>query len=134
LQGNKRETDAKKVYVNSLQDADDLFLTTDSILYHRLAVKKYNSIWQDNENAQKDGSLSVYCGENGIRYLNCETEHGRTEQYLEMLMVAENFIERINPGASLYNYKISLPEGIYVDTQNNIFFGDKKVGMIKSMN
>jgi hypothetical protein len=101
LPGNERKTDAKQVYVNSSEDADDLFLTTDSLLYLRLSAEKYNSIWQDNENATKDGSLSIYCGENGIRYLNCETEHGKTGQYLEMIMTAYGYIERTNPDAIL---------------------------------
>jgi len=94
LQGNEKETDAKKVYVNPLQDADDFFLTTDSTLYRQLAAEKYNCILQDNENATKDGSLSVYCGEKKMSYLNCETQQGKTEQYLEMLMIAKKSIEK----------------------------------------
>jgi hypothetical protein len=50
-----------------------------------MADHGYNSIWQDNVNARKDGSLSVYCGEKGKRYINIETEHGRLNQYIEML-------------------------------------------------
>ncbi len=94
LPGNEKETDAKKVYVNPMQDPDDFFLTTDSNLYHKLISEKYNSILQDNEKAIKDGSLSVYCGEKKLRYLNCETQHGKTEQYLEMLMRAKNYIAK----------------------------------------
>ena len=97
MPGNIKETDAKKISVNAFRDADDLFLTTDSILFHQLSAKNYNCIWQDNENVSKDGSLSVYCGENGIRYLNCETEHGKTGQYLEMIMTASGYIEKAIP-------------------------------------
>lgn len=99
LPGNEKETDTKKVYINPLQDADDFFLTTDSILYQQLAAEKYNCILQDNENAGKDGSLSVYCGEKKMRYLNCETQHGKKEQYLEMLFIAKSYIKKIMIGS-----------------------------------
>ena len=83
--GNIRSVDSKKVYVNSKQDADDFFLTTDRSLYEALADKGYNTVLQDNKNCTDDGSLSVYCGKKNIRYVNCETEHGKAGQYYEMV-------------------------------------------------
>ncbi len=134
LPGNVKEADAKKVYADSLQDADDLFLTTDSLLYCQLSAGKYNTIWQDNENARKDGSLSVYCGEKGIRYLNCETQHGKTSQYFEMLMTAINYLERVNAAVKLYNYTLTV-SGVSPDfSHNEIYFGDKRIGMIRTIN
>ncbi|HEX6170690.1 MAG TPA: hypothetical protein VFZ33_13410 [Chitinophagaceae bacterium] len=85
--GNARSVDCKKVYINSEQDADDFFLTTDNYLYEKLADKGFNTILQDNKNCTEDGSLSVYCGRKSIRYVNCETEHGKVEQYYKMLKV-----------------------------------------------
>lgn len=85
LSGNERQYDAKAVYRAPMQDIDDIVFTTDSLLYKKMADNGYNSIWQDNKNARKDGSLSVYCGEKGKRYINIETEHGKFEQYTEML-------------------------------------------------
>ena len=82
---NKRSVDSKKVYVNPEQDLDDFFLTTDNNLYKKLADKGFNTILQDNKNCTEDGSLSVYCGKKNIRYINCETEHGKAEQYYEMM-------------------------------------------------
>ncbi len=83
--GNKRSIDSKKVYINAEEDTDDFFLTTDSQLYEKLADKGYNTILQDNKNCTEDGSLSVYCGKKNIRYVNCETEHGKSSQYYEMI-------------------------------------------------
>lgn len=85
LPGGERSRDAKAVYADSLQDIDDIAFTTDSVLYNEMANRKFNSIWQDNEKAKKDGSLSIYCGENEIRYINIETEHGRKDEYIAML-------------------------------------------------
>ncbi len=83
--GNIRSVDSKKVYINTEQDTDDFFLTTDNNLYEKIANKGFNTILQDNKNCTEDGSLSVYCGRRNIRYVNCETEHGKTEQYYEMM-------------------------------------------------
>jgi hypothetical protein len=85
LPGSDRQNDARYVYADSLQDIDDIALTTDSILYQKMADYRYNTILQDNENAYKDGSLSIYCGEKNISYINIETEHGRIVQHREML-------------------------------------------------
>jgi len=84
LPGNDRQYDAKAVYADRLQDVDDIILTTDSLLYQKMADNGYNSIWQDNDKAKKDGSLSIYCGERNKRYINIETQHGKVEQYMKM--------------------------------------------------
>ena len=83
--GNKRSVDAKKIYLNPQEDADDFFLTTDGNLYDKLTEKGFNTVLQDNKNCTEDGSLSVYCGKRNIRYVNCETEHGKQEQYFKMM-------------------------------------------------
>jgi len=83
--GNKRSSDARKVYINKKQDADDFFLTTDEKLYHPLAEAGFNTILQDNKKCAEDGSLSVYCGKKNIRYVNVETEHDKPELYFEMM-------------------------------------------------
>lgn len=83
--GNKRDVDSKTVYLNPEQDADDFFLTTDDALYEKLVDKGFNTILQDNKNCTEDGSLSVYCGKKNTRYVNCETEHGKTGQYYQMM-------------------------------------------------
>lgn len=79
--GGIRQKDAKAVFYNETEDVDDIALTTDSLIYKVMADAGYNSIWQDNVKAKKDGSLSIYSGEKGIRYINIETEHGKVEQY-----------------------------------------------------
>ena len=94
--GNKRSVDTKKIYLNPAEDIDDFFLTTDHDLYDKLSEKGFNTILQDNKNCTEDGSLSVYCGKRNIRYVNCETEHGKLGQYYKMmdaLFLTIRFIE-----------------------------------------
>jgi hypothetical protein len=134
LPGAERETDARKVYADTLQDPDDIFLTTDSILYHRLSAEKYNTIWQDNEKVRRDGSLSVYCGERNITYLNCETQHGKTEQYLNMLLSATEHIGRLDEAGTVYNYSVQLNDPTVFNTAIEVFFGDKRIGQVRSVN
>lgn len=97
LHGGNRQRDAKAVYADSLQDPDDIAFTTDSLLYTAMADLRYNSIWQDNENVKKDGSLSVYYGEKKRRYINIETQHGRKVQYIKML---KNLFEYLDQEAT----------------------------------
>lgn len=134
LPGAERETDARKVYADTLQDPDDIFLTTDSILYHRLSAERYNTIWQDNEKVRRDGSLSVYCGERNITYLNCETQHGKTEQYLTMLLSATEHIGRLNEAGTSYHYTLQLNEPTAINTTVEVFFGEKRIGHVRSVN
>ncbi|MES1217664.1 MAG: hypothetical protein ABUT20_19305, partial [Bacteroidota bacterium] len=43
-------------------------------------------------------------------------------------------IERVDPDAVLYSYKITLPTEKTNDAINEIYFGDKKVGILRSLN
>jgi hypothetical protein len=93
LSGGKRQKDALQVYADDWQDIDDIALTTDEILFNQMSSFGYNSILQDNEKVYKDGSLSVYYGELNRRYINIETQHGKTVQYKEMLGKLFYFLE-----------------------------------------
>lgn len=85
LPGGMRQNDASQVYEDMWQDVDDIALTTDELIYSKMASLGYNSILQDNVKVFRDGSLSVYYGEQNKRYINIETQHGKTQQYGEML-------------------------------------------------
>ena len=82
--GFEEAIDGKSKYI-SCTDADDIAFTTDEMIYSKMASFGYNSILQDNVKVFRDGSLSVYYGELNRRYINIETQHGKTEQYGEML-------------------------------------------------
>ena len=85
LPGGDKAADAKLVSKNETALADDLFFTTDSVIYRKMAAKGYNTVLQNNQMAKDDGSLSVYSGVRNIRYVNVETLHGKTALYKEML-------------------------------------------------
>jgi hypothetical protein len=134
LPGNIREKDAKALVVHPDQDPDDIFLTTDTTLFNLLARDQYNTILQDNVNAKKDGSLSIYCGERGLAYVNCETEHGRYLQYQQMIMIATGHIQRKTSEVVTWNYRLT-QNGLYSPkTNSEIMFGEKRVGQVRSVN
>lgn len=108
--GQPKEKDARKVFTADGQDHDDVFLTTDSTLYHQLLQENYNTVLQDNKRARKDGSLSIYFGERNISYLNCETEHGRTSQYIAMIEAAGKYIYTDTASGETKNRKSSEEE------------------------
>lgn len=85
LPGGDRQKDAREVTAIPGQDEDDIVFTTDPDIYRAMAAAGYNSILQHNEKVKQDGSLSVYFGNINGRYVNVETQHGRTSQYVEML-------------------------------------------------
>lgn len=74
-----------KLFINPEMDPDDFIYTTDAEIYAALMIKKINVILQDNENFVDDGSLSVYCGMNNIRYINIETQHDHLKQQLKFM-------------------------------------------------
>ncbi|MEI9943310.1 MAG: hypothetical protein WDN26_03745 [Chitinophagaceae bacterium] len=137
LKGEDREKDAKTIRLVPNEDPDDLFLTTDSMFFEKLVKGNFNTILQDNANARKDGSLSIYCGEKNIPYLNCETEHGRLKQYDNMIGFAVKYLrtEKVKTQlpAFTYNYKL-LPEPVTISLSkgDGIYFGEKKVGSISA--
>jgi hypothetical protein len=92
--GGKRQSDAKQVYAADWQDADDIALTTDENLFSKMSALGYNSILQDNVKVNRDGSLSVYYGEQNKRYINIETQFGKTVQYKEMLGKLLNILDK----------------------------------------
>lgn len=138
LPGNPREKDARDLFINKDEDPDDIFLTTDSVLFRKLADDNYNTIFQDNDNAKKDGSLSIYCGEKGIRYVNCETEHGHDIQYQQMIQLvsrhAQSKYEEDPEEVIAYSYRMAPTAVNYTPKSNTeIMFGEKKVGLIRSV-
>lgn len=98
LKGGSSFKDAKAVHRNKEMDIDDFFFTTDIKIFRKLKERNFNVILQDNKLAKDDGSLSIYYGRRGQRYVNVEAEHGHFEVQLEMLNVLWQVIDEIENG------------------------------------
>lgn len=83
--GGSYEKDAAQVFINPANDIDDFFFVTEEKYFNKIKEKGFNVILQDNKNVTDDGSLSVYCGNEKITYINVEAEHGHRAEQIKML-------------------------------------------------
>jgi hypothetical protein len=67
------------------QSPFNLFIVTESAMYDGLARRGLNVVLENAQLAHDDGSLSVFCGREGIRYANIETRQGELSRQIEML-------------------------------------------------
>ncbi len=77
--------DASAVHYDGTIDADDFYFVTDRSLFDALRQRGFNAVLQNNAAVTDDGSLSVYCGNVGIPYVNVEAQHGHQSQQVLML-------------------------------------------------
>lgn len=82
--GGEEEMNAKEIIVVESEDPDDFILTTDSGLFNELKNAGVNVVLQ-SANPVDDGSLSVYCAEKNLPYVNVEAEHGHVVKQKQML-------------------------------------------------
>ena len=80
------------VFVNPERDIDDFFYVTTRRDFEFFKAKNFNVVLQNNETVTDDGSLSVYCGKQKMRYINIETEHGHLLEQIEMLENVQKLI------------------------------------------
>jgi hypothetical protein len=91
------EPAAGEVYADPGRDPDDFFLVTHRGLFEALKAKKFNVVLQDNVRAPDDGSLSVYCGKEGIPYANVEAQIGHLDEQVAMLSALVVAIDEVKP-------------------------------------
>ncbi len=92
VQGGEYETDATAVYIDKNQDTDDFFYVTEEDYYNKIKQKGFNVLLQDNSKVTDDGSLSVYCGSKGVKYINIEAQKGHLKQQEKMIMTLQSVI------------------------------------------
>jgi hypothetical protein len=67
------------------QSPFNLFVVTEPADYEELARRGMNVVLENAELVADDGSLSVFCGREKIRYANVETRQGELSRQVEML-------------------------------------------------
>ena len=90
LEGGLYEKDAAHIFVNPQHHPGDFFFTSDKDAFAAISKGRFNVVLQNNVHVKDDGSLSVYCGQNNIRYINCEALHGHKKEQVEMLEFISN--------------------------------------------
>ena len=95
--GGELASDAAAVFIKDGSDPDDFFFVTERAVFDALRRRGFNVVFQDNRRVTDDGSLSVYCGRAGVRYINVEAQHGHRDQQVAMLLALRNVLEEIGP-------------------------------------
>ena len=88
MPGEEYEKEAFALYKGCTPDYDDFFFVTDQDILHTLSIGQYNTVLQANETMTDDGSLSVYCAQLGIPYVNVEAQYGHIWRQMYMLIFA----------------------------------------------
>ncbi|MBK6818467.1 MAG: hypothetical protein IPG85_02210 [Bacteroidetes bacterium] len=84
-------SNATAVFVSKDEDIDDFFIVTDTSDYEYFKNMNLNVVLQ-SKNAEEDGSLSVYCQQNQIPYINIEAEHGHLNKQIEMIKIVYDLV------------------------------------------
>lgn len=74
-------------YQNPDFDADDFFLVTEREFFDYLKGKNFN-VKMESEDADVEGSLSLYCKQNKIPYVSVEAQHKHFQRQMDMLKEA----------------------------------------------
>ena len=75
--GGEYEKDAIATHRGRKRDEDAFYFITSDDYFQPLQGTCYHIVLQDNRFVTDDGSLSVYCGQKGIDYINVEAQHNR---------------------------------------------------------
>lgn len=86
--GEEYADEAQDLSRGSICDKDDFFFVTDIDQFERLSDSRYNVVLQSTITLTDDGSLSVYCYQRGIPYINVEAQHGHLTRQIKMLVYA----------------------------------------------
>jgi len=96
LPGEDESQNTADVYVSNKWDADDFIYTTEKVYFEYLKAKDVNVILQDNSNYVNDGSLSVYCGEEQIKYINIEAQKGHLTEQIKLVKIIDEMLSAFN--------------------------------------
>ena len=88
IEGGEYENEADSVVTGRAEDHDDFYFVTDPEIFRLLSAGRFHVVLQANDVMTDDGSLSVYCAQNGIPYINVEAQHRHLIRQVRMLMFA----------------------------------------------
>ena len=95
LPGEDESQNTADVFISDNWDADDFVYTTSKLYFDYLKKADVNVILQDNIGFVNDGSLSVYCGKNGIPYLNIEAQKGHLTEQIRLVEIVYRMLNVI---------------------------------------
>lgn len=89
-------TEASDVFINAEEDVDNFILVTQPQDFAFFKRNKINTALPANRQYEDDGSLSVYCLQNGFPYINIEVEHGNRQKQIQLLILTYDLLKQKN--------------------------------------
>jgi len=87
LPGGDESENTMDVNVAPDWDPDDFIYTTVEAYYIKFKEAGLNVILQDNDKCVNDGSLSVWCGQRNIPYVNIEAQKGHYDEQMKLTKI-----------------------------------------------
>lgn len=84
--------DTLEVFTSPMEDPDDFFIVTLKEDFEYFKSLQLNVVLQ-SENVVDDGSLSIYCQNKKIPYINIEVQHGHKTQQINMIQKTYSLIK-----------------------------------------
>ena len=95
LPGKDESENTAEVYVNETWDADDFIYTTEKNYFSFLKKEGVNVILQKQSGYVNDGSLSIYCGQKNIKYINIEAQKGHLSEQIKLITIVNTMLEKL---------------------------------------
>ncbi|MDX2136431.1 MAG: hypothetical protein SFV52_16720 [Saprospiraceae bacterium] len=89
-------TEAVDVFINPEEDVDNFILVTQPQDFAFFKRHNINTALLANSLYEDDGSLSVYCLQNGFPYINIEVEHGNKQKQIQLLILTYDLLKQKN--------------------------------------
>lgn len=83
--GGKFGKDGKEIFYNPAMAEGDFYYILDEKHYRYLTSLSFSAVLQNPNTYVDDGSLSSYCTQQGIPYINVEAQEGNLESQIKML-------------------------------------------------
>jgi len=96
LPGKDESENTAEVYITENWDADDFVYTTEKSYFDYLKAKEVNVILQKQSGYVNDGSLSIYCGQENIKYLNIEAQKGHLDEQIKLIVIVDEMLQKLN--------------------------------------
>lgn len=93
--GEDESENTAEVYINETWDPDDFIYTTEKIYFDHLKAEGVNVILQKQSGYVNDGSLSVYCGKEHIKYINIEAQKGHFNEQVKLIFIVDEMLQKL---------------------------------------
>jgi len=95
LPGEDESENTAEVYINDTWDVDDFVYTTEKKYFEYLKTEGVNVILQKQSGYVNDGSLSIYCGQKKIKYINIEAQKGHLTEQIKLIFIIDDMLQKL---------------------------------------